>query len=185
MQLESLSHPYKELMWAVACTTFFGFFRLGQLLPESTKQDHVIAAILWSDMAKRTQLWSGFILGSPIVINLELEPTSSLGALVILSAKSQPLLTMGSRPGLFFQLPRARAVTKVLFVDQLRAILSAMGLPQHLYAGHSFHIGAATTAAMAGVDAMIQTLGRWRSASYVCAVCKDAKLSAVLARNAN
>ena len=59
------------------------------------------------------------------------------------------------------------------------------GTTTHLYAGHSFHIGAATTAAMAGVDAMIQTLGRWRSAAYVCAVCKDAKLSAVLARNAS
>ena len=50
-------------------------------------------------------------------------------------------------------------------MDQLRATLSAMGLPQHLYAGHSFRIGVAT---MAGVeDAMIQTLGRWQSAAYV------------------
>ena len=57
---------------------------------------------------------------------------------------------------------------KAWLVDQLRATLSAMGLPQHLQAGHSFRIGAATTAAMAGVeDAMIQTLGRWQSAAYV------------------
>ena len=70
-----------------------------------------------------------------------------------------------SGPGLFFQFP---AVTKAWFVDQLCATLSGMGLPQHLYAGHSFRIGAATTAAMAGVeDAMIQTLGRWQRAAYV------------------
>ena len=36
------------------------------------------------------------------------------------------------------------------------------------YAGHSFRIGAATTAAAAGVeDSIIKTLGRWESAAYL------------------
>ena len=36
------------------------------------------------------------------------------------------------------------------------------------YAGHSFRIGAATTVAMAGLeDSAIQTLGRWKSSSYL------------------
>ena len=116
-------------------------------------------------IAERTQPWSGSILGAPNVINSELEPTSFLDAQVILSAQSQP---RGSGSGHFFQLPRAQAVTKAWFVDQLHVTLSAMGLSQHLYAGHSFRIGAATTAPMAGVeDAMIQTLGHWQSAAYV------------------
>ena len=58
------------------------------------------------------------------------------------------------------------------------------------YSGHSFHIRAATTAAMAVVeDALIQTLGRWRSAAYVQYVRMPSKQlahqSAVLARNVN
>ena len=79
-------------------------------------------------------------------------------------------------------------VTKVWFVDQLRSVLASLGLPKELYAGHSFRIRAATTAAMAGVeDATIQTLGRWQSAAYLQYVRMPseqlARLSAVLARS--
>ena len=36
------------------------------------------------------------------------------------------------------------------------------------YSGHSFRIGAATTAASVGVeDSLIKTLGRWESSAYL------------------
>ncbi len=57
---------------------------------------------------------------------------------------------------------------KPWFVEQLRGILRSRGLPQHQYAGHSFRIGVATTAALAGVeDSTIQALGRWHSAAFL------------------
>ena len=52
-----------------------------------------------------------------------------------------------------------KVVSKSWFVAQLRQILESIGLPQQQYAGHSFRIGAATTAAMNGMeDSMIQSL---------------------------
>ena len=50
-------------------------------------------------------------------------------------------------------------MTKPRFVTQIRDILCTIGLPQHHFAGHSFRIGAATTAAAVGMeDSAIQML---------------------------
>ena len=54
------------------------------------------------------------------------------------------------------------------FVYYLRFVLSHLGYNDSDYCGHSFRIGAATSAGAAGVpDHIIQTLGRWSSDCYV------------------
>ena len=61
---------------------------------------------------------------------------------------------------------RGKAITMSFFVHRIRDLLQLLGFPAHHYAGHSFSIGAATTAALVGMeDSMIQTLGRWHSAA--------------------
>ena len=45
-RLEESSHSERVLLWAVCCTAFFGFFRLGELLLESMSLLPVIASIL-------------------------------------------------------------------------------------------------------------------------------------------
>jgi len=53
-------------------------------------------------------------------------------------------------------------------VEKLRESLTEAGVDPTKFAGHSFRIGAASTARANGVqDSMIQTLGRWRSAAYL------------------
>jgi len=74
----------------------------------------------------------------------------------------------GSSPRIFFQSSESQPVAKVWFVEQLRGVLSAVGLSPQKYAGHSFCISAATTAALASVkDSTIQTLGRWHSTVFL------------------
>ena len=55
------------------------------------------------------------------------------------------------------------------------------GINQSKYALHSFRIGAATTAAAAGIPAwLIKTLGRWNSNAYLAYIrCHSTILSAV------
>ncbi len=66
----------------------------------------------------------------------------------------------GDRKGAFFLGPDTKPVLKPWFVEQIRLILSSIGVAHHQYAGHSFRIGVATTAALAGVeDSTIQAFG--------------------------
>ncbi|XP_033744321.1 uncharacterized protein LOC117330208 [Pecten maximus] len=59
------------------------------------------------------------------------------------------------------------ALTRHVFIDKLRQTLIRLGLNHSLYTGHSFRIGAATTAAQSDVpDHLIKVLGRWQSDSY-------------------
>lgn len=56
---------------------------------------------------------------------------------------------------------------KSWFIQQVRELLAGLGLPQNEYVGHSFCIGATTSAAMAGIeDSMIQALGCWQSSTF-------------------
>ncbi len=95
-----------------------------------------------------------------------------------------------SQPGAFFLNTESKPVVKSWFVNQIREVLGTLGVPQHDYAGHSFRIGAATTAAMAGVeDSTIQTLGRWHSSAFLQYVRTPkerlASLSATLAKSSS
>ena len=55
-------------------------------------------------------------------------------------------------------------LTSAKVTSTLRTLLPCLSIPTEQYASHSFQIGAATTAAKAGLPPLlIQTLGRWSS----------------------
>ena len=72
----------------------------------------------------------------------------------------------GNRLGPLFLFENGLPLSRSLLTDRLRAILLSAGLPGN-FSSHSFRIGAATSAARAGIpDHLIQGLGRWKSGAY-------------------
>ena len=73
----------------------------------------------------------------------------------------------GATAGPLFCFHDGSFLTRDKFVIGVWQLLVAAGIDPNPYSGHSFRIGAATTAAHAGMDAaLIQTLGRWKSSAY-------------------
>ena len=76
---------------------------------------------------------------------------------------------IGIRPatlGPLFMLSTGLPLTRAYLVANLQSALRQACM-EDKYNGHSFWIGAATTAAQRGLeDSLIQTLGRWRSDTY-------------------
>ena len=73
----------------------------------------------------------------------------------------------GMEPGPLFRLEDGTPLLKNYVVSRVREALHSLGYDQSCYAGHSFRIGAATTAAAVGIeDSTIQALGRWSSAAF-------------------
>ena len=73
----------------------------------------------------------------------------------------------GVAPGPLFIFPDGSAVGRSFFNTHLRKSLMWSGLSTGIYKGHSFRIGAATTAAMMGIsEEEIQRMGRWRSQAF-------------------
>ena len=82
------------------------------------------------------------------------------------------LAKRGSAPGFLFKFESGKPLTKAKFVASVKGALASAGIDSSKYTGHSFCIGAATTAHLQGIDdATIKMLGRWESSAYLLYVC--------------
>ena len=167
----------KYLLWAVAALCFFGFFRLGELLIASSASEgeSTHLRLSWGDVAIDNA-------SAPTMLRVFLRVSKcdqmGRGAYVFVGRTSNSLCPVaavlaymtkrGTLHGQFFCDQQGKPLCKVRYVAELKRALSAVGVDQSLYAGHSFRIGAATAAAMAGMEeATIRTLGRWNSDAFM------------------
>ncbi len=163
------------MLWAACLLCFFGFLRSGEItIPDASSYDPS-AHLNYSDIAVDNPL-------APSIIQIRLKASKTdpfrqgvhihigktSNQLCPVSAVLNYLTIRGSNPGLLFHFQDLTPLTKSKFTAKFRNILTQAGLDSSLYAGHSFRIGAASTAAANGVeDSLIQTLGRWKSSAYL------------------
>ena len=168
-------HYDNQLLWAMCTTAFFTFCRSGELTVPSEQSFDPSVHLCLRDMAVNDA-------ANPTVVRLHLKCSKTdqecKGADLIMGITGDSLCPVeallgyiklrGSSPGPLFQRQSGGPVTKSYFVLQVKELLAEAGLPAEKFAGHSFRIGAASTASAVGLeDSMIKRLGRWKSGAYL------------------
>ena len=165
-------HPYLHtLLWAAACLAFFGFLRMGEVTSSPESPPTILASGLAIDshtnptMIKvvlgRTKT-DQFNRGTAIYIGKTGSDICPVRAILqYLATRPTP------RQGPLFVHQDESPLTRAQFVHLLKEALAMRGVDHKRYTGHSFRIGAATTAAQSEVpDHLIKALGRWKSEAY-------------------
>ena len=103
-------------------------------------------------------------------VNIHIGRTDN--SLCPVSALLKYLIVYGTAPGLLFHFKDNTPLTKSKFTTKFCELLLLAGMDPKHYAGHSFRIGAASTAAAKGIeDSLIQTLGRWKRSANLTYMC--------------
>lgn len=162
------------MLWGASCMCFFGFLRSGEVTaPSETGYDPDLH-LSFGDVRV-----DNYVQPKYIEVHLKASKTDPFrkGVTVYIGATNSDicpvaavlsyLVRRGSDKGPLFMFSDKRLLTRDRFVKSLREGLREAGIKEDNYAGHSFRIGAATTAAICGLpDSLIQTLGRWQSSAY-------------------
>lgn len=163
------------MLWAAATLCFFGFLRSGEItVPSDAAFDpscHLTFQDISVDQVTDPQLLRVHLKSSktdPFRKGVDVFVGRTSNELCPVAAMLAYLAIRTSKPGFLFQFADGRLLTKPRLVDELRKVLTAAGFNAKDYSGHSFRIGAATTAGACGLnDSTIQMLGRWSSSAYM------------------
>lgn len=163
-QLRQSTYTTQEqrMLWAAFTMAFYGFLRVSELInlcwnDVSISSDYISVSLHQSKT-------DPFRRGCTIQIfktNSSTCPHHAIDRYRRVSGDVTPSTSL-CQAGRFHPLSRA-AVTNIL-----RQLLKRAGIDHSHYSSHSFRIGAATTAAAAGLPAwLIKNLGRWTSNAYL------------------
>lgn len=163
-----------RMLWAAAALCFFGFLRSGEITVPSDTAFSDASHLTFKDVAVDK-------LMTPTMLKIHLKASKTdpfrMGVDVIVGSTGDPLCPVtavleflrarGAKGGPLFRFQDGRPLTRTRFVERVREALQKAGIDSRHYSGHSFRIGAATTAAQEGVeDSTIKMLGRWKSSAY-------------------
>ena len=162
------------MLWAACFLCFFSLLRSGEICTPSDLSYDPSCHLSPGDISSNDPSHP-----SVLRVNIKQSKTDPFrhGVYIIVGATGESLcpvvavlhyLTIrGMEAGPLFRFSDGRALTRQRFVSSICQALSDLGLDTSPYSGHSFRIGAATTAAAPGIsDALIKTMGRWKSMAY-------------------
>lgn len=171
-------HPNREdakMLWAASTLCFFGFLRSGEAVAPGDAEFDPSRHLTFNDVSVdsheaprvlevtiKASKTDPFRKGVTVVIG------ATEGELCPVAAILSYMASRGPGEGPLFRFSDGRPLTRARFVAAVRRALEEAGLNPQSYSGHSFRIGAATTAAQRGIqDSLIKTLGRWESSAYM------------------
>lgn len=158
----------QHCFWACCSLAFFGFFRIGELLP-TPANNHILSSdvmfypvgslSIWLRQSKTDKSGHGTHIAISSVSS-HLCPVQALATFLPHRLARYP-------PGPIFIMSNGSTLTPGRFNSLLKDTISRIGLDPRRFSSHSFRAGAATTAAAAGLpDWLIKSLGRWSSSAY-------------------
>ena len=173
-QAESRNQDTK-MLWAAVCLGFFGFLRTGEMTVPSDAgfdpETHLTPKDLSVNCPHRPTVMRVTIKTSktdPFRKGMDIFVGKTDTDLCPVTAMLGYLVERGWGRGPLFKFKDGRVLTRQRLVEAMRSALQKAGMDAMKYCGHSFRIGAATSVATAGMeDAVIKTLGRWRSLAYL------------------
>ena len=158
------------MLWAACCLGFFGFLRSGEFTAPEIGEFDPGQHLSFADVAIDD-------VGNPGVLSVRIKQSKTdpfrQGVTIFMGKTGCDLCPVaavlaflamrGPGEGPLFRFESGEALTRPRLVSALRKA----GFKPEDYAGHTFRIGAATTAAACGVPVdTIKTLGRWKSQAY-------------------
>lgn len=158
------------LFKAAFCLAYFGFFRVGELVVDSSvKHNHALAV-------ENVQLKD---YGRVLEVFLPHAKTDQAGSgsVIALSAVDSPVCPVLAMKAFLDVRPKRQGhlfihfsgdpVTRFQFSSILKKALTSVGVTTNAYTTHSFRIGAATSAASRGIsEDGIKEFGRWESKAF-------------------
>ncbi len=164
-----------KMLWAAVYLGFFGFLQTGEMtVPSDTGFDpktYLTPKDLSFNFPRRPTVMRVTIKSSktdPFRKGMDIFVGKTEADLCLVTAMLRYLVERGWGPGPLFKFRDGRVLTRQRLVEAMKSALQKAGMDAMKYCGHSFRIGAATSAATAGMeDAVIKTRGRWRSLAYL------------------
>ena len=184
----------RKMLWAACLLAFFAFLRCSEFTIPSLQSYKVSRHLSLGDISIDSH-------DNPTIMSVRIKSSKTdqfgkgvslflgrgQGHLCPLTAILQYLAIRSNKPGPMFVFQNEKPLVKQSFITHIRQALANEGIDTRYYKGHSFRIGAATTAAAAGLnDSLIKTLGRWSSSAYQLYIkTPPTELSAVAAKLAS